>query len=113
EKRMERVEKDRKKAKSPDLDHEFELLARCKTLLEENRPLRALELSADEEKRIRGFQFLSQKPVLFVLNLGEQDAPRLHQIEDEYRKGPLAGRARTAVAAVCGKIEAELAELSP
>lgn len=113
EKRMERVEKDRKKSKSPDLDREFELLARCKAMLEENRPLRALELSADDEKRIRGFQFLSQKPVLFVLNLGEQDAPRLHEIEEEYRKGPLAGRPRTAVTAVCGKIEAELAELSP
>ncbi|MGH9667665.1 MAG: redox-regulated ATPase YchF [Bryobacteraceae bacterium] len=113
EKRMERVDKDRRKIKSPDLDHEFDLLVRCKAALEENRPLRSLDFSADEEKRIRGFQFLSQKPVLFVLNLGEQDAARLHEIEEEYRKGPLAGRPRTAVAAVCGKIEAELAELSP
>ena len=113
EKRMERVDKDRKKIKSPDLDREHELLARCKAALEENRPLRALEFNAEEEKRIRGFQFLSQKPVLFVLNLGEQDAPGLHGIEEKYRAGPLAGRAGTAVAAICGKIEAELAELSP
>jgi|SRR5579872_507392 len=113
EKRMERVDKDRKKIKSPDLDHEFDVLLRCKAALEDNRPLRALDFTADEEKRIRGFQFLSQKPVLFVLNLGERDAPRLHDIEDEYRRGPLAGRPRTAVTAICGKIEAELAELSP
>ena len=112
EKRMERVDKDRKKIKSPDLDHEFDVLLRCKAALEDNRPLRALDFTADEEKRIRGFQFLSQKPVLFVLNLGERDAPRLHDIEDEYRRGPLAGRPRTAVTAICGKIEAELAELS-
>jgi len=113
EKRLEKLEKDRKKIKSPDLDQEFEVLARARELLEEGRPLRNLELSADEEKRIRGFQFLSQKPMLYVLNLGEEDAPRLHEIEQQYRSGPLAGRPRTAVTAVCGKIEAELAELSP
>ena len=111
EKRMERVDKDRKKIKSPDLDKEFALLERLKAELEANRPLRGLELEEEDEKRIRGFQFLSRKPVLAVLNLGEEDAGRLHEIEQEYRSGPLAGRANTAVAAICGKIEAELAEL--
>src|ERR1700675_259813 len=52
EKRLERLEKDRKKAKSPELDHEFELLQKCKAELEENRPLRNLTLDADEEKRV-------------------------------------------------------------
>jgi GTP-binding protein YchF len=112
EKRLERVDKDRKKIKAPELDQEFEVLARAKAFLESNRPLREMELSEDEEKRIRGFQFLSQKPMLYVLNLGESDAPRLHEIEDQYRQGPLGGRARAALTAVCGKIEAELAELS-
>jgi ribosome-binding ATPase len=112
EKRMERLEKDRKKIKSPELDREFALLERCKAALEQNLALRTLELSPEEEKTIRGFQFLSQKPVLFVLNIGEEDAGRMHEIEKEYREGPLAGRAHTAVTAICGKIEAELAELS-
>jgi hypothetical protein len=112
EKRMERLEKDRKKIKSPELDREFALLERCKATLEQNVALRTLDLSPDEEKIIRGFQFLSQKPMLFVLNIGEEDAARMHEIEEEYRKGPLAGRARTAVTAICGRIEAELAELS-
>ncbi len=111
EKRLERLDKDRKKIKSPDLDREFELLEKCKALLEANTPLRQLELDAEDDKRIRGFQFLSQKPVLYVLNLGEDDASRLHQREEEYRNGPLAGRRHTAVTAICGKIEAELAEL--
>jgi ribosome-binding ATPase len=111
EKRLERLEKDRKKIKSADLDHEFALLEKCKAALEENQPLRQMEIDAEEEKRIRGFQFLSQKPMLYVLNLGEEDAPRLHQREEEFRDGILAGRKQTAVAAVCGKIEAELAEL--
>jgi ribosome-binding ATPase YchF (GTP1/OBG family) len=89
------------------------LLERLKAELEANRPLRGLEYNADEEKRIRGFQFLSQKPMLCVLNLGDKDAGRLHQAEDEYRKGPFAGRKNTAVTAICGQIEAELAELKP
>jgi len=111
EKRLERLDKDRKKIKSPELDREFELLTACKTALEENRPLRQLEFGAEDEKRIRGFQFLSQKPVLYVLNLGEAEAGRLHEREKEFAEGPLAGREHTAVTAVCGKIEAELAEL--
>ncbi len=112
EKRMERVDKDRKKIKSPDLDKEFVLLERLKVELEANRPLRGLDFSEDDEKRIRGFQFLSQKPVLCVLNLGEADAGRMRAIEEEYRNGAFAGRPHTAVTGICGKIEAELAELS-
>ena len=111
EKRLERLEKDRKKIKSPEIDREFALLERAKATLEQDAALRTMELSSDEEKLIRGFQFLSQKPMLFVLNIGEEDAGRMREIEEEYSKGPLAGRSRTAVTAICGKIEAELAEL--
>jgi len=113
EKRIERLDKDRKKMKSPELDREFELLEKAKAALESDRPLRSMNLDAENEKRLRGFQFLSQKPVLYVLNLGENDAPRLHEIEQEYRRGAVAASARTAVAAFCGKIEAELTELEP
>ena len=103
EKRLERLEKDRKKIKNPELDREFELLEKCKAALEANLPLRQMEIDADDEKRLRGFQFLSQKPMLYVLNLGEREL--------EYRNGPLAGRKHTAASAVCGKVEAELSEL--
>jgi len=111
EKRLERLDKDRKKIKNPELDREFELLERCKAAVEAGKPLRELDIDADDEKRIRGFQFLSRKPVLYVLNLGEEEAGKLKDREKEYREGPLAGKKQTAVAAVCGKIEAELAEL--
>ena len=113
EKRLERLDKDRKKIKNPELDREFDLLTRCKAVLEENRPLRQMEIDADDEKRVRGFQFLSQKPILYVLNLGESEAGRLHEREQEYMAGPLAGRRHTGATAVCGKIEAELSELPP
>ena len=113
EKRLDRLEKDRKKIKNADLDREFDLLQRAKATLEADAPLREMNLTADDEKRIRGFQFLSQKPVLYVLNLGEEDAGRMHEIEAEFASGPLAGKPRTGVVAVCGKIEAELSELPP
>jgi len=111
EKRLDRVDRDRKKTRNPELDKEYELLVRCKEALDANTPLRNLEFAAEVEKGIRGFQFLSQKPMLLVLNLGEEDAARLHEVEERYRTGPLSDKANTAVTAVCGKIEAELAEL--
>jgi hypothetical protein len=113
EKRLERLDKDRKKIKSPELDREFELLQKAKTVLEENKPLREMELEAADEKLIRGFQFLSQKPMLYVLNLGEGEAGKLAEREREYSEGALAGRRNTAASGICGKVEAELAELPP
>jgi len=112
EKRMERVDKDRKKIKDQGLDREFELLVEAKAKLESNEPLRTWELTADDEKRMRGFQFLSQKPMLYVLNIGEEDAGRLHEVEAEYRE-KLGNRKNTDVTAVCGKVEAELAAMTP
>ena len=113
EKRMDRVDRDRKKQKSPDLDKEYEILELCKATLEGNQALRTLDLDAEQEKRVRGFQFLSQKSMLYVLNLGEEDASKLAEREEEFRKGPLGGRPRTGIVAVCGKVEAELAAMPP
>jgi hypothetical protein len=110
EKRLERLDKDRKKVKNPELDREAELLETCKSALEQDKPLRELTLDPEQEKRIRGFQFLSQKPMLYVLNVGEENAPRLHEKEEEFRK-LLGAKPGVAVAGVAGKIEAELAEL--
>ena len=110
EKRLERLDKDRKKIKSPELDHEFDLLQKCKAQLEENVPLRNMQMDSEDEKRVRGFQFLSQKPMLYVLNVDEADVGHMEEREEEYRK-KLADRTGTDVAAICGKVEAELAEL--
>ena len=87
EKRLERLDKDRKKIRNPELDKEYDLLIRCKDALEANAPLRNLEFDGEDEKRIRGFQFLSQKPMLLVLNLGEEDATRLHEVILHERMG--------------------------
>ena len=71
EKRQERVEKDLKRLKSTELEREQDLLIRARGQLESERPLREMEMTADEKKLIRGFMFLSEKPILYVLNIGE------------------------------------------
>jgi hypothetical protein len=111
EKRIERLDKERKKIRSAELDREAELLVEAKARLENNEPLRSWKLEPADEKLLRGFQFLSQKPVLYVMNLGEEDSSKFGEVEQSFRE-KLAGRAGTDVTAVCGRIEAELAELS-
>ena len=113
EKRLARVEKDMGRIKDPELPREHALLVKAKEFLESERPLREMELEADEEKRLRGFQFLSAKPMLLVLNVGERQAGELHKIEQGYRDRWLNDRKNVEVTAVCGSVEAELTELEP
>jgi len=110
-KRLERVEKDLKKKKEPFLEHERGVLEKCKAHLEAEKPLRELELTAEERKPIGGFLFLSQRPMLFVLNLGDEEAGELETAVERHKLGALHGRPNTAVVAVCGRLEAELAEM--
>jgi ribosome-binding ATPase YchF (GTP1/OBG family) len=112
EKRLERLEKDIKKQKSPALEKEFQVLKVCKAALEKQTPLRELDLGAEDSKVIRGFTFLSLKPMLYVLNLGESDAARANLAEQFAAEAGLKQRLRTGVSAICGQVEAELAQLS-
>jgi len=111
EKRVERLEKDVKKQKNPLLEKELQVLNVCKASLEKQIPLRDASLGAEDEKVIRGFTFLSVKPMLYVLNLGEKDTARANAAEQFAREAGLKPRPHTAVAAICGKVESELAEL--
>ena len=112
EKRLERLEKEIKKQKNPTLEKEYHALENCKTALEKQTPLRELQLAPEEERAVRGFTFLTIKPMLYVLNLGEKDAARANVAEQFAAEAGLKQRPRTEVTAVCGRVEAELAELS-
>jgi ribosome-binding ATPase len=114
EKRLERVEKDLKKMRSADLEKEFELLKRAKVHLESERPLRELEMTPEDKKRFRGFMFLSEKPILYVLNVSESQelGKDLDNAVTKYKLTEVASKPNAAAAAVCGKVEAELAEMS-
>src|SRR5437868_4595430 len=71
ERRLERLERDLKKSRSADLERERDVLVICRAALEDGRPLRSLDLKGDDLKRLRGFQFLSAKPLLIVINVDE------------------------------------------
>ena len=111
ERRLERLERDLKKGAATDLRKEQDILIRCRAVLEEGRPFRALELPADDSKRLRGFQFLSAKPLLLVLNLDEADLPRADEaVKLASLEGFMSGAATRAVP-ICAKIELEIAQL--
>ena len=109
--RLERVEKDLKKKRDPALEIEKTVLEKCKTQLEAEKPLRELELTLEEKKSISGFLFLSARPVLYVLNLGDEEADKLDTAVERHKLTSFAGRRNAAVVAICGRLEAELAEM--
>src|SRR5437660_8785941 len=94
EKRLERLEKDLKKMKTPDLEKEFELMIKAKAHLGSEKPLREMEMTPEDKKRLRGFMFLSEKPILYVLNVGESTelGNDLESAIGEYRLTDIASR---------------------
>ncbi len=116
EKRLERLAKDLKKGKNAELERERDVLAVCRTTLEEGKPLRTLNLASEDVKRLRGFQFLSAKPMLIVLNLDESDLTGAGGTAGAVERMGLSNigqHAATRLVAVCAKIELEIAQLDP
>jgi GTP-binding protein YchF len=113
ERRLERLEKDLKKAATPDLKKEHEILVRCKIALEAGQPLRDLQLAAEDARRLRGFQFLSAKPLLIVLNLDEADLPQADRAVALAGIADFVNGPHTRAVPICAKIELEIAQLDP
>jgi len=116
ERRLERLEKELKKNRTPELERERDVLMVCRPALEEGRPLRALDLQGEDLKRLRGFQFLSAKPQLVVINLDEKQlageaATRIDKAAEATGLTPFLSRARTVAVAVCARIELEISQL--
>jgi GTP-binding protein YchF len=115
ERRLERIEKDLKKGRSTELEKERDLVQRCKDALEHGTPLRALQLAGDDLKRLRGFQFLSAKPLLLVINLDEEDVAEvgsdLSRAAEKTGLTAFLAHASTRAVALCAKIELEISQL--
>ncbi len=111
ERRLERLEKDLKKGANPELRKEQDVLQRCRTQLEEGRPLRALELGHEDAKRLRGFQLLSAKPLLLLLNVDESDLAQADQAVARAGLSAILSGGATRAVPVCAKIELEIAQL--
>jgi GTP-binding protein YchF len=114
EKRLERLEKDLKKMRTPELEKENELLKQAKTHLETERPLREMQMTPEDKKRIRGFMFLSEKPMLYVLNVSETTelGKELEAAVSKYKLDEVASLPNAGATAICGRVEAELSEMS-
>ena len=92
-------------------ERELEVLERILPALTAGRPIRDMELVEDDAKRIRGFRFLTEKPVLIVLNVGEAEIS-----DRDALVAAIAGRIahrQTMVEALSARIEMELGELEP
>lgn len=111
ERRLERLERDLKKGNTPELRKEQDVLTRCRAALEDGRPLRALELDPDDSRRLRGFQFLSAKPLLLVLNLDEADLAQADSAVELAGLTDFMSGAATRAVPICAKIELEIADL--
>ncbi|UCE40481.1 MAG: redox-regulated ATPase YchF [Candidatus Aminicenantes bacterium] len=107
ESRIEKLEKELKREKNPQGEKEKDLLERIRVHLEKGEGLRVVELTETEDKLVRSFAFLSQKPLLHMINVDEKDIPAVETPEKFY---PTPNKG-TGVLVFCGKIEAEILEL--
>lgn len=110
DKRLERMEQGARRGKKPD-ESEKKLLLKCKEILEKETPLRDVAFSDEELKAMSHLQFMSMKPEVVVLNVGEADMNSegtrvaVAQAEALFKGG------QVRVLSVCGKIEMEIAQL--
>ncbi|HSK53125.1 MAG TPA: redox-regulated ATPase YchF [Clostridia bacterium] len=92
-------------------EREEVILRRVHAALEAGTPIRDVELEPEEEKAIRGFRFLTQKPVLVLLNVGEGDLAGAPELVAAIAAG--YDHRRAIVDALSARIEMELGELEP
>jgi ribosome-binding ATPase YchF (GTP1/OBG family) len=106
ERKLERLNDERRKGGGRDkavIEREIALFEKLHAALNEEKPLRDIELSAEDEKTLSGFGFLTRKPVLLALNLSDGQAPPDIAYPHQH----------SAVVPLQGRLEMELAQLSP
>ena len=110
ESRIERLGKQMKSQKNPRDVAEVKVLERCKKALEEETPLRLVAFDKDEEMLIRGFRFLTQKPLIIAVNIGESDIPRAAEIRAGF--AAWAEKENSEVLCLSARLEREIGQLS-
>ena len=114
EKRLDRIAAETKALKAAErerADRDAALLRRLNGELSQGAPVRAIALSDVERKELRHYRFLTDRPLLTLLNIDEADAGRAAEIAAEFR--PTVEAAGTATAAACAALEMELQALTP
>ena len=107
ERRLGRLSKEARSTKRPELVREWQLLEQCKEEIEKGGVIRNLEFVPEDEKRLRGYRFLSQKPVLLVLNIPEDNLGREAQDVEALRDYTDC----KDVLALSARVEMEIAQL--
>lgn len=104
-------EKLQKKAKSNDaaILSTLEVLTICSQCLEDERPLRSLTLNDEDLALLKGFQFLTQKPVIYVMNVSESDLKDGSSHSESIQQ--IAQRYNDPILTICTQLESELVEL--
>ena len=114
ERRLGRIDAEMRSMKAAErgrLEADRALLERLQGELEAGRGIRSVDLSEVDRKALAAYQFVTALPVLLVVNVGEADLERIAEIEAEFTARH--GGDGVAVAALCAKVEAELATLDP
>src|SRR5690606_7567811 len=114
ERRLQRIDQEMKSMKAAErqgIEAHRELLARLQAHLESAEGLRSMALTEGETKARRAYPFVALRPGLLPGSIGEGAVSRATAIEEECRARD--GADRVAVAAMCAKIEAELAQMEP
>ena len=112
ERRLPRLEASLKKKRTDADLREQAILLKVKPGLEGEVPIRALDLTDDEARALRGFTFLSQKPILHCLNLAEKDVDRAGRLIENFGLAAVATRRGTRIGWVSAVIEAEVGQLA-
>ncbi len=108
EKRLETILHNLKVKPNDKLKKELALMERMKDHLEQEKPLREQEFVSEEQPVLGSFRFLSIKPILYLLNLGENQIGESSELERKYIPVPGVNK---AVASLCGKVEMEISDL--
>ena len=110
DKRIQRVAEEGRKGRKAEGQDELPLLGRCRDWLTKERNLREMALTPDEAKDLRGYAFLTLKPVLLLVNIGEEKVGKANHVWERVRE--MAARPRTGCSRIPAKTEWELSQLT-
>lgn len=108
EKRIEKLQADIKKKGQKEKEQELHLMERLKECLEQEQPLRHIDFSEDEQRLLRGYQFLTAKPMLVVLNIGEDELQQPEAYKSVVEENATQGIPTVLLSA---EIESEITQL--
>lgn len=108
EKNLEKLERNLKAGKKQELLLKQTILLKCKDALEKEMPIRQCEFNPSELELLQPYQFLTQKPLMLVLNIGEDQNGEeiVKTVEEMFQDDP-----KVLVTGICGNIEMEIAQL--